>query len=191
VEIRRIDNEKINSLYEEIIRISKIVNDLDKLSFYDNNTITLDKQQFNIKTILLKIINNFDKELNNKNITINIQGEDIKIIADKDKITQVFINLISNAIKYTNNNGKIDICIDLNNKMARVVIKDNGIGISREDLPYIFERFYRADKSRTRSTGGSGIGLSIVKNIIDTHNGEIIIDSELHKGTSVTVLLPL
>jgi signal transduction histidine kinase len=187
----KIDNEKINSLYEEIIRISKIVNDLDKLSFYDNNTITLDKQQFNIKTILLKILNNFDKELNNKNITINIQGEDIKIIADKDKITQVFINLISNAIKYTNNNGKIDICIDLNNKMARVVIKDNGIGISREDLPYIFERFYRADKSRTRSTGGSGIGLSIVKNIIDTHNGEIIIDSELHKGTRVTVLLPL
>lgn len=182
--------DRIDSLYEEIIRISKIVNDLDKLNGYDNNDSVLIKTEFSIKKELSKIINNFDTEAKAKNIVIKIEGKDQNITADKDKITQVFINLISNSLKYTNKDGNINIIIESTNKKIKVMVKDNGIGISESDLPYIFERFYRADKSRTRATGGSGIGLSIVKNIVDAHNGSVKAESVFNKGTSITITLP-
>ena len=189
--IFKITSDRIDSLYEEIIRVSKIVNDLDNLTNYDNNNITLNKTEFSLKQLIVNTFNNFDAELNDKKITFNIKGTNKKISADKDKLTQVFINLISNCIKYTDNLGEINITIQEIEDNIKVIVKDNGIGISDYDLPYVFDRFYRVDKSRTRDTGGSGIGLSIVKTIIDAHNGEITISSELHKGTTVTIVIPL
>ena len=185
-----LNQDRIDSLYDEIIRLSKIVNDLDKLTSYDNKEIQLNKTKFDIKKLLSTVVNNMESDFKVKNINVDIDGNSETIEADKDKITQVFINLLSNAIKYTNKNGEVHITIDSLKDKIKVTVKDNGIGISESDLPYIFERFYRADKSRTRSTGGSGIGLSIVKNIIDAHNGTIKAISTLHKGTSIIVELP-
>lgn len=182
--------DRIEDLYEEIIRLSKIVNDLDKLTQYDNNNIVLNKSEFDIKRLLSKIVTNFDIESKEKKIVVKVEGNNQKVVADKDRIKQVFINLISNSLKYTNKCGNISIIISEANGKVKVTIKDDGIGIASDDLPYIFERFYRADKSRTRATGGSGIGLSIVKNIVDAHNGTVTADSKLNKGTSVTVMLP-
>jgi signal transduction histidine kinase len=187
----KLNKKLIDSLYEEIIRISKIVDDMDNLSKYDNNNIILNKTNFSIKNVLSRLISNFEKEAKDKNITIKIIGNDVKISADKDKITQVFINLISNSLKYTNDDGYININIDKIDGYAKITVEDNGIGIREEDLPYIFERFYRADKSRTRATGGSGIGLSIVKNIVDIHEGYITVDSKIKKGTSISIFLPI
>jgi two-component system, OmpR family, sensor histidine kinase BaeS len=117
---------------------------------------------------------------------------EVSINADKDKISQVIINLVSNALKYTEENGSVKINIAEAEQEGMVVIsvKDNGIGISKEDLPFIFERFYRADKSRSRMTGGSGIGLTITKSIIDAHRGKIEVLSELGEGIEVKVYLP-
>lgn len=98
--------------------------------------------------------------------------------------------LLSNAVKYTEKNGKIIINLSNENNYVTIRVKDNGSGIPKEDLPYIFERFYRADKSRSRSTGGSGIGLAIVKAIVAAHDGMVSVSSELNKGTEFIVKLP-
>lgn len=101
----------------------------------------------------------------------------------------MIINLLTNAIKYTNNNGFINITSYYDNQWVNISIKDNGIGIPKGDLQYIFERFYRVDKSRSKNTGGIGIGLSIVKSIIDAHNGEIFVESKLNEGTEFLIKL--
>ena len=102
----------------------------------------------------------------------------------------MIINLLTNAIKYTNNNGFINITSYYDNQWVNISIKDNGIGIPKNDLQYIFERFYRVDKSRSKNTGGIGIGLSIVKSIVDAHNGEIFVESKLNEGTEFLIKLP-
>jgi signal transduction histidine kinase len=185
----KITPERINSLYEEIIRVSRIVNDLDNLNKYDNNNVILNKSSFDLAKLIKKVSNNFEAELKEKNITLKIKG-DSEVLADIDKITQVFINLISNAIKYTNSSGHINILISKDKKNVKIDVKDDGIGISESDLPFVFERFYRVDKSRTRSTGGSGIGLSIVKTIVEAHHGIVSIVSKLNVGTTVTIVIP-
>ena len=112
------------------------------------------------------------------------------LVAERDKISQVIINLISNALKYTPKHGLVEIRVGRREDMVKISVKDTGIGISPEDLPFVFERFYRADKSRNKLTGGSGIGLTIAKTIVDLHKGRITVQNNLDKGTEFIVLLP-
>ena len=112
------------------------------------------------------------------------------VYADPDKLSQVFVNLISNAVKYTPTNGTIDIVIKDSAKQVEIVISDNGIGIAEHDLAHVFDHLYRADLSRTRDTGGSGIGLSVAKAIVEAHGGQITAQSELGKGSVFSVYLP-
>jgi signal transduction histidine kinase len=133
---------------------------------------------------------NFEKEYANKNIGVSANGKPVRISADRDKISQVIINLISNAVKFTDAGGDISIDVEDDGDNAVISISDTGIGISEEDLPHIFERFYRADASRSRLTGGSGIGLTIAKAIIDAHKGTIVVESRIGEGTVFTIKLP-
>lgn len=188
--IWEISTDRLISIKEEILRITKIVGDLENLARYENENLRLEKTQVDIKKLIEKCLNGFEAELAKKNIKTSIDGNSSIIIVDIDKISQVFVNLISNAIKYSLAGGKIDIAIISYEKWLLVDIKDSGIGISSEDLPHIFERFYRADQSRNRGTGGSGIGLSIVKAIMDAHEGKIEVESEPGKGTCFTIYLP-
>ena len=110
---------------------------------------------------------------------------------DKDKIEQVILNILSNAIKYTPDNGHIEIVTGYSGGKISIVVSDNGIGIPEADMPRIFERFYRVDKSRARELGGTGLGLSIAKQIIEAHGGTIGINSEHGKGTTVAITLPV
>jgi two-component system sensor histidine kinase VicK len=112
------------------------------------------------------------------------------VMGDKDGIEQVFINIISNAIKYTESGGVISINTTNEADKVRIKVSDNGIGIPEEDLIRIFERFYRVEKGRSRDLGGTGLGLSIAKEIIEAHNGEIILKSKYGSGTTVEVILP-
>lgn len=182
--------DRFKSCHEEIMRLNRMVGDLEKLARFENDNIVLTKTPFKIMELIQQIISNVDTESNNKSIEINLTGSDEDIVADKDKISQVLINLISNALKYTPQGGVINITINGNQKLTEISIKDNGIGISQEDLPNIFERFYRADKSRNRLTGGSGIGLTIVKAIVEAHKGSITVFSELNKGTEIIIEFP-
>lgn len=182
--------ERLKSCHEEIIRINKMIGELDTLAIYESENLTLDKHEFNIKNLVSNIIMNFEYEFKIKDIRVQCSGKDEIIYADKDKISQVLINLISNTLKYTPKGGKVDIIIDENYGKTKIIIKDNGQGISKEDLPYIFERFYRADPSRNRMTGGSGIGLTIAKAIIDAHGGSIDAKSIINVGTEFVIFIP-
>ncbi len=193
------DAERLKSCHEEIVRIRKMTGDIERLARYESENLKLDIGGFDVTKLLRGLISGFEAEFRNKNIEISMEGSEGSeesevaeqfIEGDTDKVSQIFSNLISNALKYTPEGGSVKIAIKGDNETVKVVVGDTGIGISKEDLPHIFERFYRADKSRNRLTGGSGIGLSIVKSLVAAHNGRVTVKSELGKGSEFSVTLP-
>jgi two-component system, OmpR family, phosphate regulon sensor histidine kinase PhoR len=121
---------------------------------------------------------------------MDISLDELRIVADEDLMNQLWVNLISNSIKFTPEGGCIKIQLRQKGKFAEVILADTGIGIAEEDQAHIFDRFYKADKSRNRSVGGSGLGLAIVKKIIDMHGGKIEVESRLGEGTKMIVTIP-
>jgi signal transduction histidine kinase len=109
----------------------------------------------------------------------------VNVFGDEERMQQVLVNLIDNSIKYTHADGFVKVSLDVKEKDVTVHIEDNGIGIPKKDLPRIFERFYRVDKTRSRDIGGSGLGLSIVKHILEAHSSQIKVESEESKGTKI------
>lgn len=184
------EKDRLIGCHEEIVRISKLVGDLERLAKYEGDNLVLNKTEFNITETIRHIINNFEGEYVEKDIKIEMDAHDEYILADKDKLCQVVVNLISNALKYTQKGGKVQVSIKSDAHLLQVSVKDNGPGISEEDLPFIFERFYRADKSRNRMTGGSGIGLTISKAIVEAHKGKIDVISNSSFGTEFIISLP-
>lgn len=182
--------ERLNSVNEEVIRLSHLVNQLKNLAKFDSEENKLDISEVDLKQLVKNIIYNNESYALEKNIKINSNLEEIRAFIDKEKISQVIINLLSNAIRYTNNNGEIFIKLYEFEDLTKISVKDNGIGIPKESLEYIFERFYRVDKSRCRNTGGTGVGLTICKSIIDLHGGNIEVKSELNVGSEFIITIP-
>ncbi|NLL05772.1 MAG: HAMP domain-containing protein [Clostridiaceae bacterium] len=184
------DAQRLKSCHEEVLRIGRMVGDLEKLVKYEGENLVLNKESFNLSTLIQTIIHNFESDFKAKEVQIKYINKKYMLLADRDKISQIVVNLLSNALKYTYKGGMVEIEVTQLDKAVKIVVRDNGIGIAEEDLPYIFERFYRADKSRNRNTGGAGIGLTIAKSLVDAHRGEIKVKSELGKGSEFTVVLP-
>ncbi len=182
--------ERLGSCYDEVSRIGILVSDLEKLAKIEDNNLKLNKITLDLNELMEKLCVNFEAEFAGKDLQYRISGPGVVILADQERISQVVVNLLSNAIKYSNRGGNIDIILFETGEEAGFHMKDNGIGIPEEEQPFIFERFYRADKSRNRLTGGSGIGLTIVKSIVEAHGGTIQVESKLHQGSSFTVTLP-
>ena len=182
--------ERLLSVKEEAERLSSLVSDMQKLNKYDESSIKLKKDNVNISDIICFVIFQFSNLAKSKNIKIEYEKKNINLYCDKDKITQALVNIISNAIRYSNEGSTIFIEEKLKDNKVIISIEDQGIGISEEDLKYVFERFYRADKSRTRATGGTGIGLTIVKSIVSSHGGEVKLESKLGEGSKFTIILP-
>lgn len=174
-------------------RMGRLVKDLLQLSRLEYQREKWNKVQINLIEILKNAILKMEMSAKNKNQHLNclFKEDKIQVYVDKDSIEQVVLNIISNAIKYTHDNGRIDIDAIKTNHEARIIIKDNGIGIPEDDLPRLFDRFYRVDKARSRALGGTGLGLSIAKQIIKEHKGDITIKSKDGKGTQVDIVLPL
>lgn len=183
-------NERLESCHEEILRINRLVGDLEKLEKAEADNAVLELTEFDLTELISHIIHNFEPDFYKKGVTINFTGDAETIQADQDKISQVIINLVSNALKYTLEGGKVKIEVKSMAKTVELIVRDTGYGIPPEDLPNIFERFYRADKSRNRLTGGSGLGLTITKSIVEAHKGTIRVKSEISKGTEFQVILP-
>jgi len=186
--------ERLNSVNEEVIRLNHLVNQLKNLTKYDSEKNKLEISEVDLKQLIKNIIYNNQSFAFEKNIKIEYELEELTAKVDKEKITQVIVNLISNAVRYTNCNckieGKIIIKLYKADDFTKIVVKDNGIGIPEESLDYIFERFYRVDKSRCRNTGGTGIGLAICKSIIDLHKGKIEVRSKVNEGSEFIITLP-
>lgn len=184
------EKDRLISCHDEIVRISNMVGDLERLAKYESENLILNKVIFNITETVQHIINNFESEYVHKGIKIELIAEEEYINADKDKLCQVLINLLANALKYTPQGSNVEVIIKGEENITQIAVKDNGPGISESDLPYIFERFYRADKSRNRMSGGSGIGLTIAKAIVEAHKGKIEVISKVNSGTEFIVSLP-
>lgn len=123
-------------------------------------------------------------------MTLTCEGDIPDVNGDRERIEQVITNIVSNAVKYTPDGGKIDMLVGTSGKNVFVRVADNGIGIPEKDLPRLFDRFYRVDKARSRESGGTGLGLSIAQEILNQHKGSIEISSEYGKGTSVLITIP-
>jgi two-component system sensor histidine kinase VicK len=183
----------LNVINSESDRMARIVRDLLQLSNLDYKQTKWKKISLNVEDILQEVYFKMKVAAKEKkqNLSLIIEENLPTVIFDRDGLEQIILNIVSNAIKYTPDNG--DILIKAMTKDDNVVIKvkDNGIGIPKEDLGRIFERFYRVDKARSRELGGTGLGLSIAKQIIEEHNGQIVINSEYNVGTEVDIILPL
>lgn len=182
--------ERLESCNDEIKRIGSLVSDLEKLHRLDSENLKLNKSEINLADIIQKAVKSFDVALEDKNLTISVNGDCPDILADADRIGQVVANLLSNAVKYSEDGGSISVDIFETSDFAGFSITDNGTGIPESELSFIFERFYRADKSRNRNTGGSGLGLAIVKSIVDAHGGKISVESQANHGSSFKIMLP-
>ena len=174
-------------------RMEKLVQDLLTLSKYDNNKVTSKPTEFDLGELAKLCKEKFDIEIKRKNQDVNcfVTADVPNVYADRDGIERVILNILSNSIKYTPDGGKIDIYVGYVHNDAYVKIKDTGIGIPKNDLERIFERFYRVDKARSRQLGGTGLGLSIAKEIIEKNNGSINIKSKVNEGTEVVIQIPV
>ncbi|MCR1955928.1 HAMP domain-containing histidine kinase [Clostridioides mangenotii] len=183
-------NERLNSVNEEVIRLTHLVNELKNLAKFDSEKSKLELSEVDVPSIIKNTIYNNQGSALEKNINITSDIEDITTYLDKEKITQVVLNLLSNAIRYTNEYGNINIRAYRDNNDIKIHIKDDGIGIPKDKMNYIFERFYRIDESRSKYTGGIGVGLTIVKSIVDLHGGSIYVNSVEGKGSEFVVVIP-
>lgn len=182
--------ERLRSCYEEIIRISRLVSDLQRLSQAEGENLKLEIEPVELLHLAGLAAAGFEQELAAKQLSCSVTGIPAVIAADRTRIRQVIENLLSNAIKYTGGGGKIELLVSETPDFGILTVTDTGIGISAAEQPLIFERFYRTDKSRSRKTGGAGIGLTIVKSIIQAHGGSIGVESEAGRGSRFTICLP-
>lgn len=172
-------------------RLKRLIDDILLLSFIENKD-TIYAEKVNVLSVFKEVYDLTIIFAKSKNIELKykFEDEDIIINCNRDYIKQVFLNLIDNAIKYTPSGGFVETIIYNNEKDICIKVKDNGIGISKDDKYRIFERFYRVDKARSRAVGGTGLGLAIVKHIVKSLNGSIDIKSELNVGTEFIVTIP-
>ncbi len=176
---------------EDLGRLSKIVENLFLLARADAKRYELQMKRINLGEIIADITDQVRLMAETKNISVSIENvKDIFINGDALFLRMLFLNIVDNAVKYTPNNGSVCLSLSKNNGFAKAVFKDNGIGISPNDMPYIFDRFYLANKARTADTRGGGLGLSICQWIVKSHQGTISAKSELHKGSTFTITLP-
>jgi two-component system OmpR family sensor kinase len=187
-----VDFESLNSIEEETDRLTRMVGDLLLLAQAESGKLPLTFQTVELDTILFDVLKEL-RLLAGDRVQLKISEIDqVQVNGDPDRLKQVLVNLISNAIKYTPGKGTVTLELSKVADQSRLIIRDTGPGIPAEDLPHIFERFYRAEKSRTRAkSAGFGLGLSIAYWIINNHGGRIEVDSQEGQGTSFTIWLPL
>ena len=174
-------------------RIISIVKDLDLITQFESGIKTVDKSDFNIYDLVDNVFDLLEFESEKNNILLELENNNNSVInvnADQERILQVLTNLIVNSIKYGSNNGYTKVIVeDYNTEKVIIRVIDNGEGIEQEHLPRLFERFYRIDKNRSRKKGGSGLGLSIVKHIIEAHQEQIFVESKIGVGTEFSFTL--
>ncbi len=178
---------------QEADRMTRLVKDLLTLSQLDGDKQRLNCVSFDLMELARGVTEKLSINAAAHSHSLNFipRSEPFPFFGDRDRIEQVIINIVSNAIKYTPDGGKIDVECGNDGENALIRVTDNGIGIPREDLPHIFERFYRVDKARSRQSGGTGLGLAIAREITQRHGGDITIESHMPEGTSVSIVLPM
>ncbi|MBL1280676.1 MAG: sensor histidine kinase [Fluviicola sp.] len=191
-----LEDESVNRLFLEKAskateRMTMILDDLDKITKMEADRINLDFKVFDMKELVTDVFGSLEIMAKEKNISLKFAKDfdPVFVRADKNKINQVIFNLLNNSISYGNENGTTEVRFYIMNDIVTVEISDDGIGMDPEELPRLFERFYRVEKSRNRTDGGSGLGLSIVKHIIELHKQTISVRSTVGIGSTFTFSL--
>ena len=186
------DEETIDTLHTQTIHLSNLIEDLRILAIADARALALNKSHGSPVAVIEDSVAHFNQRAKERTITLGVASDGVDTVVDFDetRIRQIVSNLIENALTHTPNNGSINVEISGTTERLNMLVKDSGIGISESDLPRVFDQFYRADQSRNRATGGAGLGLTIVKKLVDAHGGEISVESESGRGTTFKVVLP-
>ncbi|MFF2481564.1 sensor histidine kinase [Paenibacillus sp. NPDC058071] len=176
----------------ESVRLSRLSDNLLKLSSLESDHHPFEPKAYRLDRQLGNLILSCEPQWTEKRLEMNVDMDEVLVFGDEDLLSQVWINLLGNAIKFTPEGGRIDVRLsrDAADQSVRFRIADNGIGIPEESRELVFQRFYKADKARSRKTGGSGLGLSLAKKIVDMHKGHIFLESEPGQGAAFTVILP-
>jgi signal transduction histidine kinase len=188
-----VDEQSLHSIELEVDRLARLVEDLLILAQAESGKMPMDRRRIELDSLMLEVFNQVHVLAADK-VSLEIGKIDqVLVCGDRDRLRQVLLNLMANAIKYTKPGGSVTASLSKEEGRAKLSIKDNGTGIPAEDLPHVFERFYRGDKSRSRSKegGGFGLGLSIAYWIVRNHGGEIEVKSKLNRGSTFTIWLPL
>ncbi|MBQ5849488.1 MAG: ATP-binding protein, partial [Lachnospiraceae bacterium] len=193
IENRMVDEEKVIHFSAEIRinadRLVSLINDIIRLSELDHKESTPDFVSLDLYEITEERLELLRSNAREKNIQISLKGESCMVLSNKGMLIELIDNLVQNAIRYNVQNGMVEVYVGHNKNHAVLKVSDSGIGIPKDEQKRVFERFYRVDKSRSRETGGTGLGLAIVKHIVEIHDGSIELESEVKKGTSITVYL--
>lgn len=192
LEEKQLAEDFLTVINSESDRMSRLVSDLLRLSRMDYEQTKWKKEKINLNETINQVAKKLSIQAKNKNVKINISPipEDMNIHFDRDGFEQVLLNIAGNAVKYTPDNGNVWISTDRSKNKINISIKDDGIGIPKEDQVRVFERFYRVDKARSREFGGTGLGLSIAKQIAEAHDSSLLINSEVNKGTEIIIAIP-
>ncbi|MDK2799404.1 MAG: hypothetical protein PWQ70_1023 [Clostridiales bacterium] len=183
--------EFLSDINNEIDRLSRIIDKLLMLTKMDVNDKELEMKNVNIKELLQNVVKSLSPLARKKNIQLTLKtNEDIYVLIDEDKIWEAIFNIVDNSIKYTPNNGSVTISMEKSDYNIIIMIEDNGIGISDNEINKIFDRFYRIDKARARETGGTGLGLSIALSAVKLHGGEIQVESQVGRGSKFKIIIP-
>jgi len=185
--------ERFDVMYAEAMLLQHLIEDLRTLTLADAGELRLNRVPIRPSELLNRIATNYQHQAESGNVTIAVNADENlpAINLDPDRMLQVLGNLVSNALRYTPQNGSITLTAQNSNNQIRLTVKDTGKGIAPEDVPNIFARFYRGDKSRNQATGESGLGLAIAKSIVEAHDGTISVDSTIGIGTTFTIHLPI
>ncbi len=186
--------DEIERLLEQTELLSHLVNDLHELAQADSKQLYIDQQALDLSDLLTRVTQKFQPvaELQSVRLVLQVPSDDVKLTADSRRIQQVLNNLLQNALVHTPAGGIITLSLARDGDCARLAITDTGSGIPAEHLPHIFERFYRADRSRSRATGGTGLGLAIAHAIVEAHSGTLVAHSEgAGKGATFIISLPI
>ena len=189
IEDAELKKKYLKRVLSETDRMTRLVKDVLDLSRLQADQFDFKFKEVDLKSLIYSIINDFTTKIENREIKIDIP-ENVILIADKDKLEQVIINLVSNAIKFTAKDGFINITVEKINNQIRVEIIDNGVGIPKSELSYIWERFHQVDRARRPDKEGTGLGLAIAKEIIEGLGGEIKVESKEGEGSKFSFVLP-
>ena len=190
-DVVKADAATISSMHEEVVLLTRLIEDLQELALAESGQMTLYIQPCNLSELVKKAIAAAQPQAEAKGIRIGMDAVgDARVQVDPERISQVLRNLLVNAASYTSAGGSIQVSLHAKPGEVEVSVADTGPGIAEEDLPYVFERFYRVDKSRSRATGGVGLGLTIAKRLVEAHGGSIRVDTQLGVGTNFTFSLP-
>lgn len=182
--------DKLEICHDQVLRLVQLINDVEKLNAAENPMIQLHKENLCLNQVIHDSINMITSQFNGKNILLEVhENKKVYMFGDYARLVQVFVNLLNNAYKYTNE-GSIHVFVSEERSEIKVKIKDTGEGIAPDELPFIFERFYRGEKSRNRKTGGAGIGLAVVKAIVEAHGGKVTVQSTIKQGSEFIVQFP-